>query len=348
MASSASISTLKNLKIRGESQYLSPNRAPSLVTGHINGMNQNQGSVSALIPATALQGHTISLSPTGANQVFTLPTAAQILYEYGVGIDSQVPKLVVGSQHLIHFNNRGTSPAYLASSNTGGDGSALILNNAAAVSSSYTGTVVPVGLSTPVYLEWLQVSPGSIGGNGATGLYTIYSAGVGNMGNTGATGGSISLAYGYAVGQAAGSAGNNAAIVFDLGGTVYPNANITPPSAGGTTFTITSTGIYQFDFYVAGTDAAGTTESLQIGLWINGAQASSPNAQGYIFQSAIGASGGATMTVNGSGIISLTAGMAVTLNNITNSGTTTITFTSPQSGTTTAGANRTFLLKRIA
>jgi hypothetical protein len=165
---------------------------------------------------------------------------------------------------------------------------------------------------------------------------------------TGVSGGGGLPAYGYAAGQSSTTTTTNAAIVFDLGGTVYPNAGITAPSPGGTAFTITESGVYEFNFMVCATNGAGATEALQIGLWVNGAQASSPNAQGYIFQSNLGSASGSALLCVGQGIISLTSGNTVTINNVTNSGTTSIVFTNPNTGTTTAGASRTLSLKRIA
>ena len=152
-------------------------------------------------------------------------------------------------------------------------------------------------------------------------------------------------AYGYAVGQNNSSTNNGFPIVFDLGGTVYPNLGITPPSAGGTTFTIIQSGIYEFNFYVCAANSSATSVALQIGLFVNGSQASSPNSQGYIFQSALGGINSNTMLCIGQGIISLTSGNTVTLNNISAA---TINFlTVGSGGISTAGANRTLSLKRI-
>jgi hypothetical protein len=136
--------------------------------------------------------------------------------------------------------------------------------------------------------------------------------------------------------------------VFDLGGTVYPNSGITPPVAGGTTFSIVTAGVYEFNFYVCAQNGNATTESLQIGLWRNGAQISAPNTEGYIFQSDLGSTAGNTLLCIGEGIAALNAADAITLVNITNSGTTSINFLSAGGGVTTAGANRTLTLKRIA
>ncbi len=244
--------------------------------------------------------------------------------------------------------------------NPGATGTILTSNGPLNVpywSSSVTGATGPAGFATNTGATGPAGSTGSTGpaGNSSTGPTGAIGnsftgptgpSGGGGTGPTGAAGGL--LAYGYAVGQSTATVVANAAIVFDLGGTVYPNAGITPPAPGGTTFTILSTGIYEFNFYVCAQDGAATTQSIQIGLWRNGAQASSPNTQGYIFQSSLGSTAGNTQLCIGEGIISLTASDTITLNNITNSGTTSINFVSAGGGVTTAGANRTLTLKRIA
>ena len=157
-------------------------------------------------------------------------------------------------------------------------------------------------------------------------------------------------AYGCAVGQSATTVAGGAAVVFDLGATPYPNAGFSSvPAPGGTTFTVGSSGVYEFDFHVAGTDGAGTTQSLQFGVWRNGALPSGlGGAQAYIFQSGIGAATGATMICSGKGLIQLTAADTITLVNMTNGSATTVTFASPQTGVTVAGATRSLMLKRIA
>ena len=163
-----------NFGVRTQFPVIPSNRSAPLVTGRIT--KQDMGPAGTSIPPGAILGNTIVVSPTGANQTYTLPTASSILSEFGKSIDTGVPKLSVGDSHIIRIVNRGTAPAYVASNPTGGDGTAIIVNNGGATgnytsSYAYTGTVVPVGHLTSIYLEWLQVNGGV---QGATGFYTIY------------------------------------------------------------------------------------------------------------------------------------------------------------------------------
>ena len=242
---------------------------------------------------------------------------------------------------------------------TGSTGPAGSATNTGATGSTgytgYTGYTGPTGYTGYTGYTGPTGYTGYTGYTGPTGYtgYTGYTGPAGFTGITGPTGpagggGGGILGYAYAVGQSTTSTLPNAPIVFDLGGTVYPNSGITPPVPGGTTFSIVTTGVYEFNFYVCAQNGAADTESLQIGLWRNGAQISAPNPEGYIFQSDLGSTAPNTLLCIGEGIVALNATDAITLVNITNSGTTTINFLSAGGGVTAAGANRTLTLKRLA
>ena len=210
--------------------------------------------------------------------------------------------------------------------------------------STFTGPSGQTGLPGPLGPTGPTSSGGSTGPTGTAGGAT---GPTGTAGVTGAANGL--LAYGYAVGQNAIVTAVGAAINFDLGAAQYPNAGFTSvPAAGGTTFVVSTSGIYSFDFYVCATNGAATTEAIQIALYRNGSQAAVGAYEAFVFNSGLSSTGGNTLVCTGHGLISLTAADAMTINNVTNSGTTTITFSSPSNGTTTAGANRTFALTRIA
>lgn len=164
--------TQSNFGVRTPIPPYIPNRSSPLHSGVA--FKENMGVSSTAIPASAVLGHTIVVSPTTANQTYTLPTASSMLYEFGRSIDTGIPKTSVGNMLVFNIVNRGTLPAYIASNPTGGDGSAIVAYNGGITGTtgpSYTGSVVPVGHITPVYLEWLQVNGGV---NGATGQYTLY------------------------------------------------------------------------------------------------------------------------------------------------------------------------------
>lgn len=164
--------TQSNFSVRTPIPPYIPNRNPPLHSGVVS--KDDMGATSASISATAVLGHTIVVSPTTAGQVYTLPTASSLLYEFGRSPDTGVAKTAVGNMVVFNVVNRGTLPAYIACNATGGDGSAIIAYNGGVISAtgpSYTGSVVPKGHITPVYMEWLQVNSGV---NGATGQYTLY------------------------------------------------------------------------------------------------------------------------------------------------------------------------------
>src|SRR6266576_1087225 len=81
------------------------NRQGPLVTGRIS--KAGQGNVTGPISVGGFLNHTIVVSPQTVNQTYTLPTASQILSEFGKSIDTGVPKLNVGDSHILRVVNRG-------------------------------------------------------------------------------------------------------------------------------------------------------------------------------------------------------------------------------------------------
>lgn len=174
--------------------------------------------------------------------------------------------------------------------------------------------------------------------------YVLMSDSSGN-GTWQATGGPgpSTPAYGYAAGTDTSTIAGGAFIPFSVGATTFPNIGFTSvPAAAGTSFVVASTGVYEFNFYVAANDAAGTTLIIEVGLDVGGTVSA-----GYSFRSALATSANAEMVCVGNGLISLTATNVVSLKNITNASATAITFTSMTSGSTTI-ENRSLTLRRIA
>ena len=195
---------------------------------------------------------------------------------------------------------------------------------------------------------------GIIGLTGATGTAGAIGE-TGPAGPPGATGGSGISASGYAVGQSDATIGADANVVFDLGATQFPNIGFTSvPTAGGSdarnanAFVIATTGVYEFDFYVAGNHTSGATIPLEFALWRNGAVAS-VGGNAFEFRSNQQATWavGDTQVVVGHGIIQLTAEDIIQLHNRTNLTTDTVTVTSIPTGGE-ASPNRTLLLKKIS
>jgi hypothetical protein len=135
--------------------------------------------------------------------------------------------------------------------------------------------------------------------------------------------------------------GASAGVAFDLGATPFPNTGFTVvPPPGGTTFTVASTGAYEYNFYVVG--APSTNVPLEFAIFVNGV------SQGPAHEFRSETSLATVPVVRGQGIIQLTAGDLVNLHNRTNVGTDTVAVTSlPFDGEGEATANRTLTLKKL-
>ena len=140
--------------------------------------NIGLGNTGTAIPTSYLVAGNVFISPTGVGNVYTLPTAAQILATFGQPLG--VPNLQPNDVLIFHVINNGLWPAAVVTSTTGGDGSAVWCQPASATgvgSGGYTGAL-GLGHGTPVYIQITAVSPGNVT-NGlivsATGSYTIYS-----------------------------------------------------------------------------------------------------------------------------------------------------------------------------
>lgn len=172
----------------------------------------------------------------------------------------------------------------------------------------------------------------------------------GSFGSTGATGPSgVSpqglAAYGYLVGIDDDTILANADVTFGSGigtGLGFP---ILP---GGSAFTLLSDGDYEFNFYVVGQHANGSTVSLEFGLFGNGF----PLGAAYEFRSNQGTGVDAIndiQVVRGQGIIHLVAGTAVSVRNRTGSGTGGLpVFLTAVAPGGEQGANRTFTMKKLS
>lgn len=167
MALVTSTSSQLNFGIKQTANQSRANRTAPAVTSKI--IRQSVGNTGAAIPLTFILGDTIVISPSTVNQTYTLPSASQILSEFGKSIDTGVPKLAAGDCLQLKIVNRGAFAGYILTSPTGGDGSALLAYTGGAAAS--TGAIAISGKLTTMYLELTAVNGGV---NGATGAYTIY------------------------------------------------------------------------------------------------------------------------------------------------------------------------------
>lgn len=141
----------------------------------------------------------------------------------------------------------------------------------------------------------------------------------GPMGETGPDGSGGGLtAYGHAVnsGQSVQNVDPNSDVLFNLGGVGFPNVGITVPAVFGSAFKILSSGDYAYDFYVAAHNIDNPAkQALDFALAVNGV----PQSPGHAAQSnhQVTATAADTMVVRGNGIITLSAGDTVSLQNRT-------------------------------
>jgi len=191
---------------------------------------------------------------------------------------------------------------------------------------------------------------GSTGPTGPTGPSSGPTGPTGPSGPTGSTGpggatgptGTAGLAaYGYAVGTADSTIASNTDVTFDEGGNAFPNVGITVPAPGGTSFTILTTGDYEYNFYVVGQHDNAATTSMVFSLFVNGVQFQLAT---HTFRSNQGAGASDIQLVRGDGIIHLTAGDVVTLRNLTASAIV-VTALAPIG---IAATNRTLSLKKLS
>jgi hypothetical protein len=114
------------------------------------------------------------ISPTTANQTYTLPPANEILTEYGFNITTGQANLAVGNQIPLTVINQSAIAGYVLSSPTGGDGSAVIAYGSGVTgpggSPAGTGTVFG-SHATNFYLNVTAVNAST---SGVTGTYSIY------------------------------------------------------------------------------------------------------------------------------------------------------------------------------
>lgn len=174
---------------------------------------------------------------------------------------------------------------------------------------------------------------------------------IGSTGFTGPTGPTGTSpnglgSYGYAAGIEGDTIAANADVDFDQGGLVFPHVGITPPSPGGTGFTVLSDGDYEYEFYVVGGHNNADTTSMVFGIFLDGV---SPGAA-HEFRSNQQASAADIQVVRGEGIINIGAGTTVTLRNRTGSGTIAVDVSAGAPGPEPreVTANRTLSLKKLS
>lgn len=195
--------------------------------------------------------------------------------------------------------------------------------------------------------------PGTTGPTGPAGGPTGSTGPTGPTGPTGAIGATgLSdvqglAAYGHAVADSSQTTEADDDVIFNLGGTPFPNAGITVPAPGGQAFVVLSDGDYEYDFYVAGHNLnTPTTTALEFAIALNGVS-QGPAHEFQSNQAVATATADDVMVVRGQGIISLVAGDVVTLRNRTGAGTEDVTTLASAPGGDVC-ANITLSLKKLS
>jgi hypothetical protein len=148
-----------NLAISGSTSSVGANRIHAVPTTVYH--RQELGPVSVAIKPIALAAPCMSMAPASAAQVYTLPTAAQILQVFGRNMESGKSRMYAGTVMELQFMNRGAFPCTVSATAAGGDGSYITC----ATGDGYSG------MGTKIFLEFTSVSSGL---NGCTGDYVIY------------------------------------------------------------------------------------------------------------------------------------------------------------------------------
>lgn len=165
------------------------------------------------------------------------------------------------------------------------------------------GGTGPTGPTGPSDGPTGPTGPGFTGGTGPQGP----------QGPTGPSEGGGLAAYGYAVNFGQQTVDVDQAVIFSLGGLVFPNVGITPPAPAGMAFTILSEGDYEYIFYAVAQHGEADSLTMQFAIFVNGVN----QGTGHEFNSNFAGDGNDVQLVRGQGIIHLLAGDVVTLVNRT-------------------------------
>ncbi len=175
----------QNFGIKVPAPFVPFNRQPLATSVHVSPLSL--GNTGAAIPLGCVASNTVVVSPSSAspNNVYTLPTAQQILAEYGEPLGAT--KLQAGDIIYLNIVNSGAFAAQIAAG-TGSTGAiALIAYSQNSVTgatnfNNYTGSIAPLALGQTMGIQFTSVSQGNvnnIGGSNvayaqATGTYSIF------------------------------------------------------------------------------------------------------------------------------------------------------------------------------
>jgi len=127
-------------------------------------------------------------------------------------------------------------------------------------------------------------------------------------------------------------------VVFNLGGTPFPNVGMIVPAPGGTSFVVLTDGDYEYNFYICGFHDLPAGTGLQFAIALNGTLQGSAHE----FSSDNNVD---SQVVRGQGIISIGVGTTVTLRNRTGVGTVAVLALTAGAE---AGAAATLSLKKLS
>ena len=165
--------TTQGFGVSNDGAGISFSHSNPLITGRI--IPVQLGNTGTSIPPSALYSRAFVVSPSASNQTYVLPPVNSIIYELGFNITTGQCGLSAGNLIPYTIINNSTFPAYIASSPTGGDGTAVIAYGSGctgAAGSLGTGTVFS-SHATNFYLNITAVNSSTAG---ATGSYSLLAA----------------------------------------------------------------------------------------------------------------------------------------------------------------------------
>ena len=177
------ISPPQNFGIRNPAPFVSANRQPLAVSPHCSPFAI--GNTGTTIPLGCIIANTIAVSPSVAAQAYLMPTAQQILAEFGEGLGA--PKVQAGDIIYLTVLNTGSVPAFIQGG-TGYTGAQYLVaysqNSQTGVAgpANFTGATAPLALAQTMGVQFTSVSAGAVNNVGgsnvaysqATGTYSMF------------------------------------------------------------------------------------------------------------------------------------------------------------------------------
>lgn len=142
----------------------------------------NLGNTGTAVPVSSILSGNVVITPTTANQTYTLPDCPTLLSTFGEVYGN--PSLQAGNSLTFNVVNKGSQDAVIAASPTGSDNTQIVCSTGTSIG-NFTGAVPPIGKVTQVTIDITNVYPGQSQPEedeyarvylNATGTYSIYTS----------------------------------------------------------------------------------------------------------------------------------------------------------------------------